>query len=129
MGLYLGGLYMGGKEKHLNLQYVKVESYPYTRKYGSEKACILAYCTLHKMWNTFKVKIKDTRIHKVNNKDTVDVILVSLLLTLDTFHFLLQFFYCWLWPVVAGVVACCSDTLCLLKSIEAKLIPAEKLGK
>ena len=50
------------------------------------------------MWNMFKVNNKDTRIHKVNdkvkNKDTVDVVLASLLLTLTTFHFLLQCFYC-----------------------------------
>ena len=42
----------------------------------------------------FKVNNKDTRIRKVNekvkNKETVDVVLASLLLTLSTFHFLLQ---------------------------------------
>ena len=40
----------------------------------------------------FKVNNKDTRKRKVNNKvknkDTVDVVLASLLLTLNTFHFL-----------------------------------------
>ena len=38
-------------------------------------------------------------INKANNKDTVDVILVSLLLDLNIIHFLLQCFYCWLWSV------------------------------
>ena len=56
-----------------------------------------------KMWNMFKVKNRDTRIRKVNNKvknkDTIDVVLASLLLTLNTFHFLLQCFYCWLWSL------------------------------
>ena len=45
------------------------------------------------MWNMFKVKNKNTRIHKVNdkvkNKDTVYIVVASLLLTLNTFHFLL----------------------------------------
>ena len=46
---------------------------------------------------------KDTRIRKVNikvkNKDTVDVVLATLSLTLGTLHFLLQYFYCWPWSV------------------------------
>ena len=45
-----------------------------------------------------RVNNKDTRTRKVNdkvkNKDTVDVVLASLLLTLNTFHFLSQCFYC-----------------------------------
>ena len=45
-----------------------------------------------------KVDNKDTRIRKVNNKvknkDTIDVVLATLLLTMSTFHFLLQCFYC-----------------------------------
>ena len=44
----------------------------------------------------FKVNNKDTRIRKINdkvkNKDTVDVVLASLLFTLNTFHFLLKCF-------------------------------------
>ena len=43
----------------------------------------------------FKVNNKDTRIRKINdkvsNKDTVNVVLVSLLLTLNMFHFLVVF--------------------------------------
>ena len=42
----------------------------------------------------FKVNNKDTKIRKtideVNNKDTVDVVLVSFRLTLNIFHFLLS---------------------------------------
>ena len=51
----------------------------------------------------FKVNNKDTGTCKVNdkvkNKDTVDVFLASLVLKLNTFHLLLQCFYCWLWSV------------------------------
>ena len=54
-----------------------------------------------------KVISKRTGTRKVNdifnNRDTVDVVLVSLLLTLNTFHFLLQCFYCWLWSVICGL--------------------------
>ena len=69
------------------------------------KARISAFCTPCKTWNInmFKVNNKETRIRKVNdkvkNKDTVDVVLASLLLTLNTFHFLLQCFYWWLWSI------------------------------
>ena len=48
------------------------------------------------MRNMFKVKNKDTRIRKVNdkvkNKETIDVVLASLLLTLNTFYFLYSVF-------------------------------------
>ena len=65
------------------------------------KLHVLAFFTSCKMKNMFKANNKDTRIRKVNDKikrkDTVDVVLASLLLTLNTFHFLLQSFNCWLW--------------------------------
>ena len=55
----------------------------------------------------FKVNNKEISIGKVNdkvkNKDTIDVVLTTSLLTLDAFHFLLK---CFFWP--AGVVFCCS---------------------
>ena len=58
------------------------------------------------MWDTFKNNNKGTRICKVNDKankkDTIDVVLASLLLTLSTFYFLLQCFYCWLCQLIAG---------------------------
>ena len=61
------------------------------------KARILAIFTSCKMWNMFKVETTDTRIRKVNNKiknkDTIDAVLASLLLTLNTFHFLLPFLF------------------------------------
>ena len=67
------------------------------------KSRIFAFFTSCKMGNMFRVDNKDTRIRKVNikakNKDTVDVVLATSLLTLRTFHFLLQCFYCWLWSV------------------------------
>ena len=57
------------------------------------KARILEYFASCKIWNMFKVNNKGTKIRKVNeivnNKDTADVVLVSLFLTLNTFHFLL----------------------------------------
>ena len=87
------------------------------------KARILAIFTSCKMWNMFKVKTTDTRIRKVNNKiknkDTIDAVLASLLLTLNTFHFLLPFLFCWLWSVNGrlGAFVRCSDALCLLESI------------
>ena len=65
------------------------------------KTRILAFFTSCKMWNMFKVNNKGTRIRKVNdkvkNKDTIEVVLASLLLTLNPFNFLLQCFYCWFW--------------------------------
>ena len=36
---------------------------------------------------------------KVNNKDTIDAVLASLLLTFNTFDYLLQSFYFWIWSV------------------------------
>ena len=53
------------------------------------------FFTSCKMWNMFKVNLKGTRICRVNdkvkNKDTVDVVLTSLLLFLNKSHFLLVF--------------------------------------
>ena len=78
----------------------------YTREYGSNNAPVLAYFTSYKMCNMFKINKNGTRIRKVNdkvnNKYTVDVVLVSLLLTLNTFHFWKQCFYLWLWSVKCG---------------------------
>ena len=58
---------------------------------------------LCKIWNMFKVNNKDTRTHKVNNKvnnkDIIDIVLISLLLNLNIMHLLLQCFYCCLWSV------------------------------
>ena len=54
----------------------------------------------------FKLNNKDNRIRKVNdnvkNKDAADVVLASLLLTLNIFHFLLQCFYCYFDQLIAG---------------------------
>ena len=97
-GLICGGLIFGRKNTSicnlLNLLFFLFFQY---------KARITAFFTSCKMWNTIKVNNKETKIRKVNdkikNKDTVDVVLASLLLTLNIFHFLLQCFYCWLWQV------------------------------
>ena len=71
--------------------------------FSSIKHVFRNFFTSCKMWSMFKVNNKDTRIRKVGdnvkNKNTIDVVLASLLLTLDKFHFLLQCFYCWLWSV------------------------------
>ena len=106
----------------------------YARKNRSEKAHISAYFTSCQLQNMFKVINKDTRIRKVNdkvnNKDILDVVLVSLLLTLNTFHFLLAFLLLTLTSYLPGeVIASCSDVLCLLESIWAKFQLMEKLGK
>ena len=103
IGLYSGGLIYGGayirEEKHFNLQSVKLTFLSFFQ----HKSRISAFFPSCKMWDMFKVNNKDTRIRKVNdkvkNKDTVDVVRAFLLLTLNTFHFLLQCFYCWLWSV------------------------------
>ena len=55
------------------------------------KACILAYFTC-KMLKMFEINKKDTKIgklNKVNNKDTVDIVLVSLFISLEFEHILL----------------------------------------
>ena len=74
---------------------------------------ISAFFTSCKLWNMFKVN------DKVKNKDTVDVVLPSLLLTLNIFHFLLQCSKCWLWSdnCRLGLLFYCSDALRLLKLI------------
>ena len=84
------------EKKHFNLQSVKLTFLSFFQY----KACILTFFMPCKMWNMFKVNNKDTKIcivnNKVKNKDTIDIVLPSLLLTLNISHFLLQCFYCWL---------------------------------
>ena len=101
VGLYTGvgeGSFVR-EEKHFNLQSVKLTFLSFFQY----KARISGFFKSCKIWNMFKVNNKDTRIRKVTdktkNKDTVDVVLVSLFLTLNTFHFLLQCFCCWYWSV------------------------------
>ena len=94
----LMGLYSG--ELHFSLQSVKVITF---LSFSSIKL-VLWHISRNERWKIkFKVKNKGTRISKVNDKvnskDTVDVVLVSLLLKLNAFHFLLQCFYYWLWLV------------------------------
>ena len=90
--------YIQGKGKQFNLQSVKLTFLSFQYKAHISKLFTLCY-----MWNMLKVNNKDTRVCKVNNKvkykDPVDVILTSLLLFLNTFHFLLQCFHCWLWSI------------------------------
>ena len=65
------------------------------------KARILAYFTSARCEICSKLIIKtpgyvERRVNdKVNNKDNVDIVLASLLLTLSTFHFVLQCFCNW----------------------------------
>ena len=104
---YIQGAYIRGsgwgayiqEKNYLNLQFFKLTFLSFFQY----KARITAFFTSCKMWNMFKVNNKDTRIRKVNdkiwNKDIVDVALTSLFLTLNTFYFLLECFYCWLWSV------------------------------
>ena len=69
------------EEKNFNLQSVKL----IFLSFFQYKARISAFFTSGNMWNMFKVNNKDSRIRDVNdkvkNKDTVDVVLASLLLT------------------------------------------------
>ena len=87
------------EEKSFNLQSVK----PTFLSFFSVCSTYFDVFILYKIWNTLKVNNKDTRIRRVNNKvknkDTADVVLVSLLLTLNTFHFFLQCFCHWPWSV------------------------------
>ena len=84
------------EEKYFSLKSVKLITF--FSFFFQYKAHILAYFTSFKMRNMFKANNKDPRIckgkNKVNNKNILDVALVSLLLNLNKFHFLLQCFYC-----------------------------------
>ena len=96
MGLYSGrGAYIR-VQKRFKLQSVK----HFFLSFLQYKARISGFFTSCKMRNMFKVYNKNRRIRKINekvkNKDTVDVVLASLLLT---FNFLLHCFHCWLWSV------------------------------
>ena len=107
---------------------------PFSFFFFQYKSCIFAFSTSCKMRNMFRVDNKDTRICRVNikvkNKDTVDVVLATLLLTLRTFHFLLQCFYCWLWSVNCWLgLLFVNLMLCLLESIWTNFPLMQKLGK
>ena len=82
------------EEKHFNLQSVKLTFFFF---FSSTKHLFRYFSRRARYEICLKLTI-DTRIHRVNdkvkNKDTVHVVLVFLLLTLNTFHFLLQCFYC-----------------------------------
>ena len=95
-GVLIYGVVYIREKKQFNLQSVKLTFLSFLQY----KARISSFFMPCKMWNMFKVNNKDTKIRKVNNKvknkDTIDIILPSLLLTLNIFHFLLQCFYCWL---------------------------------
>ena len=94
-GFYTGGAYIR-EEKHFNFQSAKL----HFLSFFQYKSCIIAFFTSCKMWNMLKVDNKDTRIRKVNNKvknkDTIEVVLATFLLTMSTFH-ISHCFYCWLW--------------------------------
>ena len=79
--------------------HVWTESYPYfpefqVREDTDQRKPVFRHILCRARCKVSKVNIKDTRICKINNEDTVDVVLVSWLLTLNTFPFLLQCFYC-----------------------------------
>ena len=110
------------EEQHFNLQICNLLNLLFFLFFFQYKARISTFFTSCKMRNTFEVNNKDTRIRKVNykvrNKDTVVVVVASLSLTLNTFHFLLVFLLLILISLLpAGVVVCCSYALCLLESI------------
>ena len=121
-----GGAYFR-KERHFNLQSVKLTFLAFSQY----KAHTLAFFLSCKMWNMFKVNNKDTRIRKVNdkvkNKDIVDVALASLLLNLNTFHLLLNCFFCWLWSWMGLLFVFL--TLCQLELIWTKFPLMETLRK
>ena len=73
MGYTRGGGYIW-EEKHFNLQSAKL----FFLSFFQYEARISAFFTSRKIWNMFKVN------DKVKNKDTVNVVLATLLLTLST---------------------------------------------
>ena len=81
------------EEKHF-LQFT-VCQIPFSFFFFQYQSRMFAFFTSCKMGYMFRVDNKDTTIRKVNikvkNKDTVDVVLATLSLTLRTFHFLLVF--------------------------------------
>ena len=87
-GAYIEEAYIW-EEKHFNLQSVKLTFISFF--FFQHKARISTFFMLCKMWNMFKVNNKDNRICKVNNRDknedTIDIVLASLLLTLNKLHF------------------------------------------
>ena len=91
MGLYSEGLISGGgvflREKHFNLQSVKLIVFLVSQY----KARISAF-SCRGSCEICSWLIREVN-DKVNNKDTIDVVLVSLLLTFNTFDYLLQSFY------------------------------------
>ena len=93
MDLYSGGFYTGGlMHRRNNTSIITFLSF------FQYKARILAYFTSARCEICSKLIIKtpgyvERRVNdKVNNKDNVDIVLASLLLTLSTFHFVLQCF-------------------------------------
>ena len=97
MDLYLRSLYKQGEEG-LMLERKNTSSYKllnlFSFHFFQYKARISAFFTSCKMRDIFKVNNKDTRIRKIDdkvkNKDSPDIALASLLLTLSSFHFLLK---------------------------------------
>ena len=105
-----------GQSTNLMDLYLRVRGMEYIWKKSTSTCNLLTYyfsfilssinsvfwhLTPYKVWKMFKVNNKNTRTrkinNKVNNKGIVHVVLVSLLLNLNIFCFLLQCFHRWLW--------------------------------
>ena len=60
------------------------------------KLLLLFFFQYNARISVFLTSCKMLHVFKVNNKDTIGLILVSLMLTLNIFQFLLQCFYFWI---------------------------------
>ena len=83
----------GTGEKHLKLQYFKLTFIFFSIKHIFRHFSCSARCEICSKL-TIKTPEYINLTIKLKNKDTIDVVLVSFLLTLNTFDFLLQCFYC-----------------------------------
>ena len=105
-------------EKHFNLQPLKPITFLSFFLYKTH-VCHISRHERYEICSKLTIKTPEyvkLTINKVNNKDTVDVILVSLLLDLNIIHFLFLLLTL-ISSLPAGFVACCFDALWLLESI------------
>ena len=101
-GVGSGGLYCTGK----SLQHAFCSTYYFSFFFPILSSYFCIFHVVRRCEIYSKLPIKAAEYVKLRIRltiDTVEVTLVSLLLTLNTFHFLLQCFYCWLWSAISSL--------------------------